>query len=79
MMQHSDDAHAFDNIVLVGGGAHLFKRAVRRAFPRHTIFEVKEPIYANVRGFQLAGQEYLADLRRASAAAPAPADLGAGQ
>lgn len=56
MMQHIDNSHAFENIVLVGGGAYLFKRAVKQAFPRHTIHEVKEPLYANVRGFQLAGQ-----------------------
>jgi plasmid segregation protein ParM len=31
---------------------------VKAAFPRHRIHEVKEPLYANVRGFQLAGQNY---------------------
>ena len=80
MMQHIDDTHAFDNIVLVGGGAHLFKRAVRNAFPRHTIIEVKEPVFANVRGFQLAGQKVAAAQAatpKALPAAPTPPTEGA--
>jgi len=55
MVQHIDNSHAFENIILVGGGAFMFKRAVKKAFPRHTIHEVRDPLYANVRGFQLAG------------------------
>jgi plasmid segregation protein ParM len=31
---------------------------VKAAFPKHRIHEVKEPMFANVRGFQLAGQNY---------------------
>jgi hypothetical protein len=31
---------------------------VKAAFPKHRIHEVKEPLFANVRGFQLAGQNY---------------------
>ena len=46
------------NIILVGGGAFLFRKAVKAAFPKHRIHEVKEPMFANVRGFQLAGQNY---------------------
>jgi hypothetical protein len=49
---------AFQNIILVGGGAFLFKHAVKEAFPRHKIHEIKDPIYANVRGFQIAGMNY---------------------
>ena len=58
---------------LVGGGAFLFKKAVKAAFPKHRIHEVKEPMFANVRGFQLAGQNYAA-----SAIAPGR-DRGAGE
>jgi len=43
---------------LVDGEASLFKKAVKPAFPKHRIHGVKEPIFANVRGFQLAGQNY---------------------
>ena len=31
---------------------------MKAAFPKHRIHEVKEPMFANVRGFQLAGQNY---------------------
>ncbi len=37
-------------------GAFLFKKAVKAAFPSHKIHEVKGPLFANVLGFQLAGQ-----------------------
>ncbi|MES2264291.1 MAG: PRTRC system protein D [Pseudomonadota bacterium] len=58
MMQWIDATYNFQNIILVGGGAFLFKRAVKEAFPRHKIHEIKDPIYANVRGFQIAGMNY---------------------
>lgn len=58
MIQWIGADYAFQNIILVGGGAFLFKKAVKEAFPRHRIHEVKDPLYANVRGFQLAGVNY---------------------
>ena len=61
MLQYFDNSHAFENIILVGGGAFMFKRAIKQAFPRHTIHEVREPLYANVRGFQLIGQRVAAE------------------
>jgi plasmid segregation protein ParM len=70
------DPAAFQNIVLVGGGADLFGKAVRKAFPKHRIEEVKEPIFANVRGFQLAGEHVAA--RQASGAGGAPVPLSEG-
>ncbi|MHB1175741.1 MAG: hypothetical protein ACYCZJ_11520, partial [Sulfuriferula sp.] len=39
-------------------GAFLFKKAVKDAFPKHKIHEIKDPIYANVKGFQIAGMNY---------------------
>lgn len=58
MKEWLEAPHSLQNIILVGGGAFLFRKAVRAAFPRHRIQEVKEPMFANVRGFQLAGQNY---------------------
>ncbi len=58
MRQWIDTPESLQNIVLVGGGAFLFKKAVKAAFPKHRIHEVKEPMFANVRRFQLAGQNY---------------------
>ena len=34
-------------------------KAVRRRFPKHRITEVVDPMYANVRGFQLLGEQFL--------------------
>ncbi|MGA7951722.1 MAG: PRTRC system protein D, partial [Thiobacillaceae bacterium] len=55
MMQWIEASYSFQNIILVGGGTFLFKRAVKEAFPKHKIHEIKEPMYANVKGFQIAG------------------------
>lgn len=58
MKEWIEAPHSLQNIILVGGGAFLFRKAVKAAFPKHRIHEVKEPMFANVRGFQLAGQNY---------------------
>ena len=58
MMQWIEASYSFQNIILVGGGTFLFKRAVKEAFPKHKIHEIKEPMYANVKGFQIAGMNY---------------------
>lgn len=58
MMQWIDGDYSFQNIILVGGGAFLFKKAVKDAFPKHTIHEIRDPLYANVKGFQIAGLSY---------------------
>ena len=58
MREWIEAPHSLQNIILVGGGAFLFRKAVKSAFPMHRIHEVKEPMFANVRGFQLAGQNY---------------------
>jgi plasmid segregation protein ParM len=58
MKEWIEAPHSLQNIILVGGGAFLFRKAVKAAFPKHRIHEVKEPMFANVRGFQLAGQNH---------------------
>lgn len=60
MMQWIEGSYNFHNIILVGGGAFLFKKAIKAAFPKHTIHEVRDPMYANVKGFQIAGVNYAA-------------------
>ena len=62
MLESIPADYSFQNIILVGGGAFLFKNAVKQAFPKHRIFEVREPMYANVRGFQIAGMNYARSL-----------------
>ena len=49
MRQWIETPESLQNIILVGGGAFLFKKAVKAAFPKHRIHEVKEPMFANVR------------------------------
>ena len=49
----------FEHIVVVGGGAHLFQAAIKRKFPAVKITGVADPLYANVRGFQMIGEQYV--------------------
>lgn len=58
MMRWVEASYSVQNIILVGGGAYLFKKAVKEAFPKHRILEVKDPLHANVRGFQIAGMNH---------------------
>jgi hypothetical protein len=50
--------HSLQNIILVDGGAFLFRKAVKAALSCHRTHETREPVFANVRGFQLAGMTY---------------------
>lgn len=46
-----------DNIVLVGGGANFFRDVLQEKFPNHQIIIASDPMFANVRGFQYAGEQ----------------------
>lgn len=46
------------NVVLVGGGASLYRRSVAKVFDRHKILEVADPLIATVRGFQCLGEQH---------------------
>ena len=54
-----DSPQDLEHIILVGGGAYLYAKAVKRRFPKHGLTEVADPMYANVRGFQLLGEQYV--------------------
>ena len=58
MMRRIGGAFDVQHVILVGGGAFLFKKAVKQAFSTHQILEMKEPMFANVRGYQIAGTNY---------------------
>lgn len=58
MMQWIDDPYSLRHIVLTGGGAWLFKQAVKAAFPKQKIQVLRDPMFANVRGFQIAGMNF---------------------
>lgn len=53
------------NIILAGGGAEFFKDVLSEKFPRHEIITTRDPVFANVRGFQRAGQQFADQLKRA--------------
>lgn len=48
-----------DTMVLVGGGAPFFRAAIEHRFPSHRVCLVPDPVFSNVRGFQLAGEEIM--------------------
>jgi plasmid segregation protein ParM len=69
-----DKTYSVENVVLVGGGAYLFRKAIRRHFSKHKIHEVDDPLHANVRGFQLLGEQFVMErpeLFAGASAAPA--------
>ena len=37
MVSKMDKAYSVENVVLVGGGAYLFRKAIKRHFSKHTI------------------------------------------
>jgi plasmid segregation protein ParM len=67
MRRQVQDGSDVDNIVLAGGGAYFFHRQIQAAYPKHRILQVDEPLYANVRGFLIAGQELIRAEDRRSA------------
>ncbi len=48
-----------DSIILAGGGTQLYKEAVQEKFPHHQIHIAHDPVFANVRGFQQAGENWI--------------------
>jgi plasmid segregation protein ParM len=58
MVHRIGESYNVQHVILVGGGAFLFKKVVKEAFATHQILEVKDPMFANVRGYQIAGTNY---------------------
>jgi plasmid segregation protein ParM len=71
--KHVDDAGDIDNIVLAGGSSFFYKPTIQAAFPRHTLHVVPSPVFANVRGFQLAGEWLYRHQHQAQHVSPAAA------
>lgn len=57
MRRYVQDGSDLDNVIVAGGSAFFFKDAIAEALARHQIHELPDGIYANVKGFQLAGME----------------------
>jgi plasmid segregation protein ParM len=62
------DGSDIDNFVLAGGAAFFYRAELQKAFPKHCILQVDEPLFANVRGFQIAGMEIMAAASRSQSA-----------
>jgi plasmid segregation protein ParM len=57
LVNNVGDGADIQNIILAGGGAQLYHTAIQEKFPRHKILVMGNPVYSNVRGFQLAGEQ----------------------
>lgn len=57
------DGLDINNIILVGGGANFYESAVRRRFPTPRLIVAPDPIFSNVRGFQIAGEHHVSAIR----------------
>jgi len=54
------------NILVTGGGASVFADELRKAIPARQLMMDTEPIFSNVRGFQMAGERWLAAAQNAA-------------
>lgn len=52
------DCSDVDNIILLGGGSHIYQKTIEAYFPKHTVTLLGNAQEANVQGFQLAGEKY---------------------
>lgn len=77
MLHYVGDASDIRNIILVGGGAFFYRAALKSAFPNHSIHELKDPIFANVKGFQQAGMELARSCAAAGTSTAVPLQPGA--
>jgi len=60
MLRSIGSASDVDNVFLTGGGAHLYRDALRKAFPGREITEARDGSqFTNVRGFQLLSERLL--------------------
>lgn len=69
MMTKVGDSTDIDNILLAGGGAEFYRDLVAEKFPLHQIHITPDPVFANVRGFQFAGESWAAHNLKPAAAA----------
>lgn len=53
------DGADINNIIVAGGGAVLYRDAIQEKFPHHKILIMSNPVFSNVRGFQLAGEQQI--------------------
>lgn len=52
------DGSDIDNIILVGGGQSIFAKTILNYYKAHTIYVLPDAQFANVKGFQAAGEAH---------------------
>ncbi len=57
MVKLIGDGSDIHNIILAGGGAKFYQNAIQAKYPYHEVLIMKEPVFSNVRGFQIAGEQ----------------------
>lgn len=51
------DGSDIDNIILLGGGANIFEKTLKENFKEREIIVIEDPSFANVKGYQIIGEE----------------------
>lgn len=59
MKNRVGDGSDIDNIILLGGGGHIYKKTIDQFYPKHEVIMLDDGQTANVKGFQLAGEKVL--------------------
>lgn len=52
------DGSDIDNIILLGGGQHIFAKTILNYYKAHKMYVLGDSQLANVKGFQAAGEKY---------------------
>jgi plasmid segregation protein ParM len=78
MLGSFPDVAIFRNIIVVGGGAALFRKAIETYFPAHQVLVARDPVFANVRGFQMLAERGFQGRMQAQARADATSVDAAG-
>lgn len=67
MMSNIGSTGDIDNVILVGGGQHIYSSLIQDQFPRHRIQIAVNPVFSNVRGFQIIGEQVAKNQMRQAA------------
>ena len=54
------DGSDVDNVILLGGGSAIYRRTIEQYYPKHTLIVLEDAQLANVKGYQMAGEKYVA-------------------
>jgi plasmid segregation protein ParM len=54
------DGSDVDNVILLGGGSAIYRRTIEQYYPKHTLIVLEDAQLANVKGYQMAGEKFMA-------------------